>query len=138
MTAPQLRHQVIRIYKELLFLGREYPLGYQFFRERLHRAFASQAHVTDEAKIADGIRRAEYVKKEIEAFKVWDDKKGRGRGKKCTDIVTPKSQVEEKGQHMVQMKEVGDQAGKRGDLRIPKKKHPPNSGLLLAQFMHHV
>ncbi|KAG5298226.1 NADH-ubiquinone oxidoreductase [Histoplasma ohiense] len=63
MTAPQLRHQVIRIYKELLFLGREYPLGYQFFRERLHRAFASQAHVTDEAKIVDGIRRAEYVKK---------------------------------------------------------------------------
>ncbi|KLJ06193.1 hypothetical protein EMPG_10374 [Blastomyces silverae] len=63
MTPPHLRHQVIRIYKELLFLGREYPLGYQFFRERLHRAFASQAHITDEEKIIDGIRRAEYVKK---------------------------------------------------------------------------
>ncbi|OAT05960.1 NADH-ubiquinone oxidoreductase complex 1/LYR family protein [Blastomyces gilchristii SLH14081] len=59
MTPPHLRHQVIRIYKELLFLGREYPLGYQFFRERLHRAFASQAHITDEGKIIDGIRRAE-------------------------------------------------------------------------------
>ncbi|OJD22261.1 hypothetical protein ACJ73_06391 [Blastomyces percursus] len=74
MTPPHLRHQVIRIYKadcylrprrdaELLFLGREYPLGYHFFRERLHRAFASQAHITDEEKIIDGIRRAEYVKK---------------------------------------------------------------------------
>ncbi|KAL2367851.1 hypothetical protein RJZ57_007782, partial [Blastomyces gilchristii] len=74
MTPPHLRHQVIRIYKadcypllrrdtELLFLGREYPLGYQFFRERLHRAFASQAHITDEGKIIDGIRRAEFVKK---------------------------------------------------------------------------
>ncbi|EEQ88187.2 NADH-ubiquinone oxidoreductase complex 1/LYR family protein [Blastomyces dermatitidis ER-3] len=68
MTPPHLRHQVIRIYKELLFLGREYPLGYQFFRERLHRAFASQAHITDEGKIIDGIRRAEFVKKEIEAL----------------------------------------------------------------------
>ncbi|OAX83346.1 hypothetical protein ACJ72_02287 [Emergomyces africanus] len=63
MASSQLRHQVIHIYKELLFLGREYPLGYQFFRERLHRAFASQAHITDEEKIIDGIRRAEYVKK---------------------------------------------------------------------------
>ncbi|QSS64356.1 NADH-ubiquinone oxidoreductase [Histoplasma capsulatum] len=76
MTTPQLRHQVIQIYKdcrrrnsELLFLGREYPLGYQFFRERLHRAFASQAHVTDEAKIVDGIRRAEYVKKALSCLK---------------------------------------------------------------------
>ncbi|PGH11643.1 hypothetical protein AJ79_04783 [Helicocarpus griseus UAMH5409] len=63
MTTPHLRHQVIRIYKELLYLGREYPLGYQFFRERLHRAFASQAKITDEEKIVEGIRRAEYVKK---------------------------------------------------------------------------
>ncbi|OJD14687.1 hypothetical protein AJ78_04978 [Emergomyces pasteurianus Ep9510] len=65
MASPQLRHQVIHIYKELLFLGREYPLGYQFFRERLHRAFASQAHITDEEKIINGIRRAEYVKKGV-------------------------------------------------------------------------
>ncbi|EEH20817.2 hypothetical protein PABG_03048 [Paracoccidioides brasiliensis Pb03] len=74
MSTPSLRHQVIHIYKanwnpalpvriELLFLGREYPLGYQFFRERLHRAFASQSHITDEEKIIDGIQRAEYVKK---------------------------------------------------------------------------
>ncbi|KAK2741414.1 hypothetical protein FQN55_008330 [Onygenales sp. PD_40] len=63
MTTPSLRHQVVNIYKELLYLGREYPLGYQFFRDRLHRAFASQAHITDEEQIINGIRRAEYVKK---------------------------------------------------------------------------
>ncbi|KAL1960169.1 hypothetical protein VTO42DRAFT_8712 [Malbranchea cinnamomea] len=63
-----LRHQVINIYKELLFMGREYPLGYRYFRDRLHRAFASQAHLTDEDKIREGIRRAEFVKKEIEAL----------------------------------------------------------------------
>jgi hypothetical protein len=50
---------------ELLFLGREYPLGYTFFRDRLHSAFASKADLTDEQKIKEGIERAEYVKKGI-------------------------------------------------------------------------
>ncbi|EUC49734.1 hypothetical protein COCMIDRAFT_83914 [Bipolaris oryzae ATCC 44560] len=65
MTAPNpgLRHQVIRIYKDLLYMGREYPQGYDYFRTRLHKAFASQRHLTDEAKIKQGIERAEYVKK---------------------------------------------------------------------------
>jgi hypothetical protein len=49
--------------KELLWLGREYPLGYQYFRDRLHRAFAGQAHLTDEDQIRQGIARAEFVKK---------------------------------------------------------------------------
>jgi hypothetical protein len=44
-------------------MGRDYPLGYQYFRDRLHRAFASRANITDEDQIRDGIRRAEYVKK---------------------------------------------------------------------------
>ncbi|KAF7681393.1 hypothetical protein GT037_000369 [Alternaria burnsii] len=65
---PTLRHQVIRIYKDLLFMGREYPQGYDYFRTRLHKAFASQKNLTDEAKIKQGIERAEYVKKEIEAL----------------------------------------------------------------------
>ncbi|KAN0068842.1 LYR motif-containing protein [Elaphomyces granulatus] len=65
MTNLELRRQVINIYKELLFLGREYPLGYTFFRDRLHSAFASKADLTDEQKIKEGIERAEYVKKGI-------------------------------------------------------------------------
>jgi hypothetical protein len=55
-------------YPELLFLGREYPLGYQYYRERLHRAFSAQKHLTDENQIREGIKRAEFVKKEIEAL----------------------------------------------------------------------
>ncbi|KAF2087169.1 hypothetical protein K490DRAFT_42903 [Saccharata proteae CBS 121410] len=62
-AAPSLRHQVVRIYKELLYLGREYPLGYDYFQPRLHKAFASQAGLTDETEIRKGIERAEYVKK---------------------------------------------------------------------------
>ncbi|KAF7715404.1 LYR motif-containing protein [Penicillium ucsense] len=68
MVNNELRRQVIGIYKELLWLGREYPLGFQYFRDRLHRAFAGQAHVTDEDQIRKGIARAEFVKKEVEAL----------------------------------------------------------------------
>ena len=93
MTNPTLRSQVINIYKgmcihsqisdcsvdymrisrassantpsteELLFLGREYPLGYEYYRNRLHKAFSSQAHLEDEEQIRKGIARAEFVKK---------------------------------------------------------------------------
>jgi len=65
---PQLRHQVIAIYKELLYLGREYPLGYEYFRPRLHRAFMGKAGLQNEDEIRKGIAAADYVKKEIEAL----------------------------------------------------------------------
>jgi hypothetical protein len=86
MTNPELRRQVINIYKgtfsfpdfvaarqmltpvELLNLGRNYPQGYEYFRNRLHKAFASQAHLNDDEQIRKGIARAEFVKKEIEAL----------------------------------------------------------------------
>ncbi|CAZ85083.1 unnamed protein product [Tuber melanosporum] len=61
-----LRYEVKRLY-----LGREYPLGYNYFRPRCHRAFMSQADETDPGKIREGIQRAEYVKKEIEALLVF-------------------------------------------------------------------
>lgn len=79
---PQLRRQVIAVYKgsasssrvyrciytdhvviELLYLGREYPLGFDYFRPRLHKAFISKAAERDEDKIRKGIAQAEYVKK---------------------------------------------------------------------------
>lgn len=82
MTTPELRRQVINIYKgmidvslglakltvvllfaELLNVGRQYPLGYEYFRDRLHKAFSSQAHLKDEEQIRKGIARAEFVKK---------------------------------------------------------------------------
>jgi hypothetical protein len=86
-----LRSEVIRIYKgeflsspplllcqtpipfqeittnqpELLYLGRAYPLGYDYFRPRLYKAFASNASLTSEDEIRKGIERAEFVKKGI-------------------------------------------------------------------------
>lgn len=65
---PALRKEVIGIYKELLHLGREYPLGFDYFRPRLHKAFISNAGLKNEEEIRQGIKRAEFVKKEIEAL----------------------------------------------------------------------
>lgn len=67
-TNPILRQRVIQVYKELLEMGKHYPLGYEYFRPRLHKAFMSQAHLESEKDIEKGIERAEYVKKEIEAL----------------------------------------------------------------------
>lgn len=53
---------------ELLEMGKHYPLGYEYFRPRLHKAFMANAHLADDEKIRQGIQRAEYVKKEIEAL----------------------------------------------------------------------
>ncbi len=62
---PQLRQQVIAIYKELLNLGRDYPQGFSYFRPRLHRAFMANAHLRDDDAIRDAIAKADYVKKGI-------------------------------------------------------------------------
>lgn len=48
---------------ELLNLGKSYPLGYEYFRPRLHRAFAANAGLTDQEEIRKGIERAQFVKK---------------------------------------------------------------------------
>lgn len=48
---------------ELLYLGREYPLGYAYYRPRLHQAFARQAGLTDEAEIEQALEQAKYVQK---------------------------------------------------------------------------
>ncbi|KAK7912062.1 hypothetical protein PG985_014543 [Apiospora marii] len=60
---PALRREVIAMYKELLYLGRDYPQGYSWFRPRLHRAFMASADLRDEEAIRKGIARAEFVKK---------------------------------------------------------------------------
>ena len=49
-------------------MGKDYPRGYPYFRARLHKAFASQAHLQSHDDIQKAIDRAEYVKKEIEAL----------------------------------------------------------------------
>jgi hypothetical protein len=60
---PEVESAIFLNGTELLEMGRHYPLGYTYFRDRLHKAFASQAHQKDDEKIRQGIKRAEFVKK---------------------------------------------------------------------------
>jgi hypothetical protein len=53
---------LLSLTSELLHLGKNYPLGYAYFRSRLHAAFAGNSSVTDEAEIRRGIEKAEFVK----------------------------------------------------------------------------
>uniref|UniRef100_A0A803J9T2 Electron transfer flavoprotein regulatory factor 1 n=1 Tax=Xenopus tropicalis TaxID=8364 RepID=A0A803J9T2_XENTR len=53
---------------KLLFLGREYPKGESYFRERLKRAFLKNKDVRDPEKIKELIGRGEFVIKELEAL----------------------------------------------------------------------
>ena len=53
---------------QLLFLGREYPKGYDYFRDKLKNAFMKNKNVTDEKEIEVLIARGEYIIKELEAL----------------------------------------------------------------------
>ena len=48
---------------EMLYLGREYPLGYEYFRPRLYKAFESKKGLRNVEDIRKGLEAAEYVKK---------------------------------------------------------------------------
>ncbi|KAL0155132.1 hypothetical protein M9458_049395 [Cirrhinus mrigala] len=52
----------------MLFLGREYPKGADYFRDRLRAAFAKNKDVHDPEKIKELISRGEFVVKELEAL----------------------------------------------------------------------
>ncbi|KAK3930323.1 Electron transfer flavoprotein regulatory factor 1 [Frankliniella fusca] len=62
------RSEVIKLYKTLIYLGREYPLGWDYFRPRLKTAFMKNKDVTDPEKINQLIARGQYVVKEIETL----------------------------------------------------------------------
>ncbi|KAM3070639.1 hypothetical protein ACMFMF_008091 [Clarireedia jacksonii] len=62
-SSSPLRHEVISLYKELLHLGRAYPLGYTYFRTRLHSAFKAKSTLDNPDEIRKGLERGEWVKK---------------------------------------------------------------------------
>ncbi|KAG0175134.1 hypothetical protein DFQ28_007602 [Apophysomyces sp. BC1034] len=69
MPANSLRPQVVALYKQLVFLGREYPAGYQdFFRPKLKAAFMKKSQLKDEEEIKKAIAHGEYIVKELETM----------------------------------------------------------------------
>ena len=77
MPSPELRYKVKNLYKEvisnlihsmidsqLLYLGREYPLGFKcYFRPRLHAAFVKNRDLKSDEEIEKRLKAGEYVKK---------------------------------------------------------------------------
>ncbi|KAI8394320.1 uncharacterized protein BYT42DRAFT_554204 [Radiomyces spectabilis] len=67
MSISPLRSEVIALYKQLVYLGREYPLGYHnFFRPKLKAAFMKNRNLTEEADIKKALAFGEYIVKELE------------------------------------------------------------------------
>ncbi|KAK4521506.1 uncharacterized protein ATC70_012122 [Mucor velutinosus] len=65
--SSNLRPQVIALYKQLVYLGREYPAGYaDFFRPKLKAAFLKKRELTNEQEILKSIKFGEYIIKELE------------------------------------------------------------------------
>ncbi|XP_053271039.1 LYR motif-containing protein 5A isoform X2 [Pleuronectes platessa] len=66
--ANPLKGEVFKLYKNLLYLGREYPKGAAYFRERLKSAFMKNKDVTDPEQIQKLVARGDFVIKELEAL----------------------------------------------------------------------
>ncbi|XP_066145881.1 electron transfer flavoprotein regulatory factor 1 isoform X2 [Euwallacea fornicatus] len=68
MSNMSQRSRVLNLYRTLLHLGKHWPAGFNYFRQRLHMAFFKNREETDPTKIEEMIRRGEFVAKEIEAL----------------------------------------------------------------------
>ncbi|XP_050311942.1 electron transfer flavoprotein regulatory factor 1 [Anthonomus grandis grandis] len=60
--------RVINLYKTLLHLGKDWPAGYPYFRNKAHNAFLKNKDETDSKNIEKLIKHGEFVCKEIEAL----------------------------------------------------------------------
>eukprot|EP00795_Rhopilema_esculentum_P011550 gene11550-21784_t len=66
--ANPLRREVIDLYKQLYHLGRDYPLGFDYFRKKLKTAFMKNRDLSNPEDIRKMIDRGNYVIKELEAL----------------------------------------------------------------------
>ncbi|XP_003405743.1 electron transfer flavoprotein regulatory factor 1 [Loxodonta africana] len=66
--ANSLRGEVMNLYKNLLYLGKDYPKGEDYFKRRLKSVFLKNKDVKDPEKIKELIGRGEFVMKELEAL----------------------------------------------------------------------
>lgn len=62
------RSRVINLYKTLLYLGREYPGGPEYFRNKLKTAFLKNRNLKSSEEIESALARGNFVTKELEAM----------------------------------------------------------------------
>ncbi|KAJ3275024.1 LYR motif-containing protein 5 [Terramyces sp. JEL0728] len=55
------------VYKQLLYIGREYPKGYTYFRDGLKRAFLKKKDLP-ESEVEKAVEHAKFVYRELEAL----------------------------------------------------------------------
>lgn len=68
MKMTQLKSKVISLYKNLLYYGRDYPAGYDYFRHRLKKAFIKNCELDNSAEIQKQLDIGEFVIKELDAL----------------------------------------------------------------------
>merc|ERR1711879_490222 len=61
------RSRVIQLYKNLLYLGREYPQGYDYFRGKCHAAFMRNKGL-EGPQVEEWLAKGDYIIKELEAL----------------------------------------------------------------------
>jgi hypothetical protein len=60
--------RVRMLYKELLYIGKEYPLGFSFFKTKLKASFMKNQHLKSAQQIDRAISHGKFVYKELEAL----------------------------------------------------------------------
>lgn len=63
-----LRQRVLYQFKELAYMGLEYPKPHREFMAQLKKMYRAKRHLTQEAEILDALEFGEYMKKELEAL----------------------------------------------------------------------
>ncbi|XP_034380516.1 electron transfer flavoprotein regulatory factor 1-like [Arvicanthis niloticus] len=66
--ANSLRGEVLALYKNPLYLGRNYPKGAEYFKRHLKNIFLKINDVKDPEKIKELIAQGECVMKKLEAL----------------------------------------------------------------------
>ncbi|KAF0287661.1 LYR motif-containing protein 5A [Amphibalanus amphitrite] len=68
MAANQSRGKVIQAYKNLLHLGKNYPKGYNHFRDTLRAAFEKNKAVEDPEQIRQLLGKCDNIAKELQTL----------------------------------------------------------------------
>eukprot|EP00126_Sphaerothecum_destruens_P005355 Sdes_comp18715_c0_seq1m9035 len=57
-----------QLYKQLLYMGREYPAGYEYFRNKCKSAFLKNKCITDPEEHQKCIEKGNFILRELEAL----------------------------------------------------------------------
>ncbi|CDW56307.1 LYR motif containing protein 5 [Trichuris trichiura] len=66
--SKELRYQVVQLYKQLMYMARDYPSGEDYFKQKLRLAFRNKKGITDETQIREALKHGNFVKKELETL----------------------------------------------------------------------